>query len=241
MIGINEYFTKLTGFDPTIDQKRVLKSILNDDKILISAGRQSGKTITVSTATMYLAFEYNRPIRILLVSAQSSIVYWYMKGFFRQDSALERTLVSRSSQFIIPATGFSTIRKSEVFVRGISERSIRGVPADVVVIDEAALVPNESILSALGNLSGELAKFILLSTPTADKEAYFNDWLVNDKTFKIFHWSSEEVKWQTKLLMDTKREKYTPALWATDVLGRIPDDNELALSGKIFGDVIFSY
>lgn len=242
-----QYFTYLTGLVPTSDQVELLDAIIEWDRIEASAGRQSGKTIDVSVATMYLAYKYHIPLKILLLSAQENIVYWYMRSFFRgehRDELTEDLIGSRSAQNVVPLTGFQLNTGTNVFVTGVTERNVRGFPADVVIIDEACLVPNDIIMTALGNLSGPVSKFILLSTPIpnpdkgTDKEPKFMKWL-RDPEFKVFHWSSLGLPWHSQRLVDTKRKEFTPAKWAAEVLGRAPTEDEISLSGDIIGEVLF--
>jgi len=246
--AITDYFTYLTGFIPTPDQAGMLKSIIHYDRVEASAGRQSGKTLTASVATMYLAYEFDVPLRILMISPQDNQVYAYMRGFFRGEHREEFTkdlVGSKSVQNIVPLTGFQLGDGTQVKVCGVTERDIRGFPADVVIIDEAALVSNQSILTAMGNLSGEASKLILLSTPVHNPlintpgEPKFMKWL-RDPDYKVFHWSSADLPWHNKRLLDIKRKEFTPAHWASEVLGREPTDDEVSNSGDVIGEVIFT-
>jgi hypothetical protein len=246
--AISDYFNYLTGLTATPDQMEMLRAIIHYDRVEASAGRQSGKTLTVSVATMYLAYKYHDPLRILLISPQDNQVYGYMRGFFRgehHDELVEDLIGSKSVQNIVPLTGFSLGRGTQVKVCGVTERDIRGFPADVVIVDEAALVSNQSILTAMGNLSGEASKLILLSTPiynpliNTPNEPKFMKWL-RDPEYKVFHWSSADLPWHNKRLLDIKRKEFTPAHWASEVLGREPTEDEISNSGDIIGEVIFT-
>jgi hypothetical protein len=242
---LNDWFKYLTGFYPTKDQLELMTSIIVDDRILVSAGRQSGKTLTVSVAAMYLAFKFGYPLKILLLSPQDNAVYFYMRNFFRRhkDDLTENLVGSKSSQNIVPLGGFQLEGGTHVNVTGVTEKNIRGFPADVVIIDETYLVDNNNILTALGNLSGPVSKFILLSTPGPNEKSLFMKWLNKDpkiNEFHIFHWSSVGLPWHNKALFDTKKEELSPSQWASEVLGRAPTDDEVDQSKDVIGLVIFS-
>jgi len=237
---IVRYFRHLTGLEPTKDQKRLLKAAMKDPRILISAGRQSGKTIVVAVLVMWWMFESKlRPLRILLVSAQDNIVYYYVKRFFDAHPDMADDVIQKGRVYAVPQYGFSVLEGSELFVRGASERNIRGVPADIVIIDEACSVYDDSILTAMGNLSGTVSKFILLSTPHK-LESLFAKWLREPQvhSFSVYQWSTEGLSWHTEDLMAVKRVEYSAARYAIEVLGRLPTSKELAISGDLIGTVV---
>ncbi len=227
---IVKYFNKILGYTAYPDQENVLNAILKEDEILISAGRGCGKTLVVAAAVTYMAEELDEPTKILVVSAQDSWVLYYLRQIYQKNNDLNDGLVSRSNQFVIPATGYSNNKGSDVFVRGASERSLRGPHVDVLIIDECALVPNESILTAFSCLVGSAnPKVILLSTPTEEKEHLFNIWLTEDEPeYKILTWSSEDLPWNAELSKRTAKKHFSQALYASDVLGRPPTDKEIS-------------
>jgi hypothetical protein len=245
---ISNYFTYMTGLVATPDQLEMLVSIIEYDRIEASAGRQSGKTLTVAVAIMYLTYKYHVPLRLFLLSPQENQVYAYMRRFFRgqhREELTENLVGSRSVQNIVPLGGFALERGSSVSVSKTIESSIRGEPADIVLIDEAYLVSRENILTAMGCLSGATSKLILISTPgpkfnkKLKENSLFMEWL-DDPEFKIFHWSSLELPWHNKRLIDTKKKTLNPAEWASEVLGRAPTEDEIADSGNVIGEVIFT-
>ena len=245
---INQYFTYMTGLIATPDQLKLLVSIIEYDRIEVSAGRQSGKTITVAVAIMYLAYKYHIPIRLFLLSPQENQIYAYMRGFFRgphREELTENLVGSKSTQNIVPLGGFSLASGSAVAVAKTIEASIRGEPADIVIVDEAYLVAREMIMTALGCLSGPLSKMILVSTPgpkfnkKLKENSLFMEWLA-DPEFHIYHWSSLGLPWHNQRLIDMKKKNLKPAEWAAEVEGRAPTDDELANSGDVIGEVIFT-
>ena len=243
-----QYFTYLTGLTPTSDQIALLDAIIEYDRIEVSAGRQSGKTIDVAVAIMYLAYKYHIPIRLFLLSPQENQIYAYMRGFFRgphREELTENLVGSKSTQNIVPLGGFTLASGSAVSVAKTIEASIRGEPADIVIVDEAYLVAREMIMTALGCLSGPLSKMILISTPgplfnkKLKENSLFMEWL-SDPEFKVFHWSSLGLPWHNQRLIDTKKKTLRPAEWASEVLGRAPTEDEISLSGDVIGEVIFT-
>ncbi len=241
------YFTYLTGLVPTQDQIDLLEAIIEYDRIEASAGRQSGKTIDVAVAIMYFTYKFHIPLRIFLLSPQENQVYNYMRRFFRgphREELTENLVGSRSVQNIVPLGGFTLERGSSVTVSKTIESSLRGEPADIVIVDEAYQVSREMIMTAMGCLSGDISKMILISTPgppfnrKLKENSLFMEWL-KDEEFKIFHWSSLELPWHNKRLIATKKKNLSPAEWASEVLGRAPTEDEISNSGDVIGEVLF--
>lgn len=241
MRTIVKFFEDMTGLIPTEDQKNLLhKSVtikpqgrLTYNNILISAGFQSGKTLCSAVIVLWFLFEWaedpaNRPIKVILVSAQDSILYEHMRGIFHRhpellDLVSER---SKSGPDVITMKGFDTLKGSTVYVRKSTEKSVLGIPADIVVVDEASRVKEDIILYCIGRLTGDIAKLIMLSTPEPST-SYFVRKVVSvmkkekdGKNYRLFLWSAEKLSWHNKEQEKNKLDSYTKAQYASLVLGR---------------------
>jgi hypothetical protein len=229
MREICDFFRYTTGFEPTEYQKELLTAISNMEtkKIIISAGRQSGKTLCSAVAVLWYVFEYPTPLRILLVSAQENILYFHIREIFKNHGEFEPEITQQGTYSIVPLRGFETKRGAVVYVRGSTDRQVRGLPADIVLIDEAADVKDDIVLTAMGNLSGTISKFILLSTPHIPN-SLFVKWASDPDTakFELHQWSGEGLSWHNKDIEDTKKREYTKAKYAIEVLGRPPTKAE---------------
>ena len=223
------FFKKLTGLDPTPAQSRLLHAIADPKikKILVSAGRQTGKTLTCAVGGLSWVFEYNKPIKILLMSAQESVLYFHMREIFKNNSKLEESIIAKGTYSIIPLKGFETSMGDIVYVRGSTHKQVRGLPADIVIIDEACEIKDEIILTAMGNLSGPISKLIILSTSHV-LDSLFVKWACNPKLlgFEFFTWSAEDCPWHSKEWLATKKKAMSKAMYAVEVLGRPPTKSE---------------
>ena len=227
-MDIISYFKYLTGLDPTESQKAVLLDFANGDihKLLISAGRQSGKTLTTAVAILWFAFESGQKCRILLVSAQDNILYFHIREIFKTHLELEPQIVQSGTYSLVPLHGFELTNGNMVYVRGATDKQIRGLPADLVILDEAADIKSDIVLAALGNLSGTISKFVLLSTPHV-ANSLFVKWATEDpQSFKVHQWSAENLSWHNPVIEATKKAEMSPAKYAIEVLGRPPSAEE---------------
>ena len=196
MRPIIAFFRDMTGLEPTKEQADFLHKAINKKfpQQLISAGRQSGKSLCVAVVLMWYLFEFKTVIHIQIISAQRQYVYFHMVEVFKKHPELMKELTERSlmGKDVIPIEGFTLKKGSMLQLAQATLKSVMGFPADIIVIDEACQVPNDVIKYALGCLTGENAKFILLSTPDIDT-SLFVEWLNNPKSgFKIFTWSGDK-------------------------------------------------
>lgn len=230
-MNILKFFTKVTSLTPTEDQSKLLLDLANLDikQIIASAGRQTGKTLCCAVAVLWWVFERKDSIKILLISAQYSILYYHIKEIFKRCPEFESSIVAQGTYSIVPLRGFETKKGDIISVRGSTDKQVRGIPADIVIIDEACEIKDDIILTAMGNLSGPISKFILISTPHISK-SLFVKWASDPKEhgFKLHTWSSETCKWHSKLLLATKKKEFSQSKYAVEVLGRPPTKAERA-------------
>ena len=107
MKRILDFFREMTGLEPTDNQADLLhkavtikeQAHISYNNILITAGFQSGKTLCSAIIALWFLFEYGkevRPIKIILVSAQDSILYFHMREVFKKHPELVKELTEAS-------------------------------------------------------------------------------------------------------------------------------------------------
>jgi len=155
-----------------------------------------------------------------------------MREMFKRHPELVEKLSPRSklAADLVPIHGFELQEGSIVFIRGATERQIRGTPADIVVIDEACQIKNSIILSTIGRLTGKIAKFIILSTPDIATSIFVKWATEKNSGFKVFTWEAtiKECPWHNKDQEKLKKKEYTKEQYAALVLGRPPTKAERA-------------
>lgn len=220
-MDIIEFFKKRTGLVPTPQQEQFLLALTNLDikKLLASCGRQTGKSLCTAVAVLWWVFEYPDPIDILLMSTMDSYVYDHIENIFAKNSDLVVEVVVEGVSGLVPLRGFQTKKGSRVHVRGSTNKQIRGLGVNIVIIDEAAEIADEMITTALGNLHSPIEKFVMLSTP--HKNSIFTTIAINpDKYgFILFTWDAENVSWQSKTLIASKKAMMSPQEYKVEVLG----------------------
>jgi len=225
-LDILEFFERVTKLKPTPAQIELLLSLTDPEvtKIAISAGRQTGKSLTCSVAAIYLSLHNKEGI--ILASAQDNWIYSHIRDVFNNNPELKEYIVSEGVFSIVPLKGYETTSGSKVHVRGSTDKSLRGIPASIVFCDEAALLSDESISTALGNVSGKY-KFVLLSTAPRERKGLFYQIICDPQEygFRLFKWSAENCSWHSKNLLETKK-KMLGQWYKPEVLGEVLEETE---------------
>jgi hypothetical protein len=172
------------GIEPDPWQARLLRE--RPRRALLCCSRQSGKTLTTVLLALWVAL-YEAPALVLILSPslrQSGEVfrvcmslYGKLKGApeLAQESVLRCQFVNGSRVISLPG----------------AERTVRGYSkADLVIVDEAARVPDELLqavrpMMAVSKGGGRL---IMLSTPAGRRGVFFEAWTGGDEV-----WDRTEV------------------------------------------------
>ena len=225
-LDIIAFFQVVTKLKPTESQAELLIALIdpNVSKIAITAGRQTGKSLTCSVAAVYLTL--HSKVDIILCSAQDNWIYAHVRDIFNNNPELKEYIIAEGVFSIVPLKGFETTIGSKLHVRGNTDKSLRGIPATIVFCDEAALLSDETISTALGNLSGKY-KFILLSTAPRERKGLFYKIICDPEeySFRVFKWSAENCSWHPKDLLESKK-KMLGQWYKPEVQGEILEDQE---------------
>jgi hypothetical protein len=221
-LNIIDFFTAVTGLTPTQKQTEVLQGLENPKlmNILISAGRQTGKSLCCAVSAIHQTIQ--NKVQICLVSAKDNYVYQHITEIFSSNPELRQFVAWEGTANIVPKDGYSLKNGSKVLLLSSSEKGIRGASASVLYLDEGELMPNETLSTAFGNLSGQKIKLVILGTPSTHYSK-FNEILKNPKKFGFtaFNWSEIDCNWHTQEELDNKKKIMSEDEWKRDVLGEI--------------------
>jgi len=236
-------------FDPW--QTRVLE---HEGNATLRTGRQVGKSTVVSEKAKRFALE-NRGVRILVVAAslnQAGFLFEKIRGLFDKmddDMVSEkmnkfqekrgrfptprelREVRLKGSIYKEPPTKTKIVLKNDSIIHclavGRTGAYIRGLTIDLLIVDEAAFVPEpvwNSILPMVA-VSRETRGFgwiILLSTPYG-KGGYFYD-SHHDPDFLQIHVSSETCTRIDKKFLIREKSRMTKMEYAQEYLGEFVDE-----------------
>ena len=167
------------GFEADDWQADVLRNTAQ--RLMLLCCRQSGKSTVAAALALHTATTKPRALILLLSPSlrQSSELFKKITNVFRttatgvgvkQQSALQLELVNGSRIVALPA--------GEETVRGFS-----GV--DLLIIDEAARVPDELYYSVRPMLAVSGGKLVALSTPWGRKGWFYHEWSHSESWRKI--------------------------------------------------------
>jgi hypothetical protein len=188
---IVQFAEKITGVTLLDHQKNFLREFVSDHEknYIISAPRGSGKTwIAAIICSWYLTHMKNYSIVITSGSREqasrmmSYILYFFtgpLAGFIKQKNHLGRRQV------------YVAENNSRLTLIASSEQSRRGEHSNMLVIDEAEAIDDDTLLDYLGIPTLEPSRILIVSTI---------DWQTTFSVFKAFIKGSEEygfnyVKW----------------------------------------------
>ena len=161
---------QVTGFALDDWQTEVLRS--NTDRILLNCCRQSGKSTVAALLALHLALYYPESLSLLLSPSLRQ-----SQELFRKVSDLYGGLLEP-----VPAEAESALRielqnRSRIVSLPGKEATVRGYSGvDLLVIDEAARVPDDLYYTVRPMLAVSGGRLIALSTPYGKRGWWFTEW-----------------------------------------------------------------
>jgi hypothetical protein len=163
-------FLASAGITPDPWQAEVLTC--SDQQVLLNCSRQSGKTLVTAALAIYAALTQPSS-KVLIVSKAQRQAYSLLRAAHdiyrdsgrpiapQKEDLGELRLANRSVIYALPG----------------SSETIRGLSAlDLLVIDEAAFVPDELYLSVRPMLATRAGRIVVLSSPYGKRGWYWDAW-----------------------------------------------------------------
>lgn len=225
-----ELFIAATGDDPLPWQEGYLKE--TRDAVVLK-GRQVGASTSGSVIAIRRARYYPGSL-VAIVSPslkQSTEVKERAKdGLIR----LGEHLVKDSSSLI------ELRNRSRIMSLPGSPKSVRGWSADLLIIDEAAFLEEETFVAARATTAATGGRTIVQSTPMGPFGSFYELWQDPDPRWAKYRVRSDEVPTITKDFLDRERATMTPEKYTQEYeadftnpgLGLIDPDRLRELTGR---------
>lgn len=222
-------------------QKRKVKTILENRKVILMEGRQQGKTITSAACILwYTLFSDNKTVAILAnkATAAREVLNRYQGMYENLPIWLQQGIREWNKGSVELENG------SKVFTAATASSGIRGKSVNWLYIDEAAIIPNNVAEDFFTStyptiMAGETTKVLLSSTPLGynhfwkfwnDAEQGINDFInlfihYTEIPGRDEKWANEQrgvlgdVKFSQEVLCSFLGSSYT--LLDADTLGRM--------------------
>lgn len=155
------------GLEPDPWQERALLAAGNE--LYILASRQAGKSTVASALALHAAYAW--PERTILLIAPT----------LRQSSELAAKVRSLAAKLGLELAGESALRlelpnRSRVIALPGAQEGIRGYSAHLVVLDEAAWIPDELYQAARPMLAVTGGRLVAISTPYGMRGWFYRAW-----------------------------------------------------------------
>ena len=205
------------GFLPDRWQAELLRS--NDTSTLICAARQVGKSRTVS----FLALK-----TILTIPASTVVIVAPVES---QASELLRKVTEayHSVGDLIPVrreavTQLELANGSRVIALPGKERRMRSYTATLLLVDEAARVPDEVMHAASPTMAVSKGRFVGLSTAFAKSGWFYKQWIDEDDPCRRLSIKASECPRIPKEFLESERRKLGARWYGMEYENEFGDD-----------------
>lgn len=180
-----------------LDVRWYQREMINYDgpRKVYRCGRQIGKTVALAIEALWYAFthSYKNILIVCPYKSQVDVVWTQINKLVADSEILKESIVKvRSNPYYIEFANESAIRGFTAGTKaGQKAGSVRGQNGHLVIMDELDYMGDEAIntINALMH-SKEDTRFIVSSTPTGQRQAFY-DYCTNEKLgWKQFHFPS---------------------------------------------------
>jgi len=197
-------------------QEELLKT---EGDITVVSGRQCGKTVALSLLICEEATKKaNSYIEIgAYVIEQAEHVFWKVKDYMFANHPKE--IVGR------PTLHFMQLKNnSKIICKAVGDTGagMRGPTVTMLVLDEAAFIPDRAWIAIEPAISVSKGRTILASTGQCKKGFFYKSTL--NKKITQFHVSARDCPRHTKEFLDRKESELSPVAFAQEYLGEFLDD-----------------
>ena len=211
-------FGELAGRPLTTAQATSLR--LETRVTVIVAPRQSGKSRSLAVLALHRAFRA-AGFRVLIVSAGEEAAKRLLaevRSIATSSPLLRGSVVDETAGLITLSNG------SEIRSVPASERQIRGWTVDLLLIDEAALVPDDLILGAAFPTTAARpdARIVMASSATTATGAFFDHVALGrqgSEHVRAFAWALVDAPWISPSAIAAARESMAPTRFAAEYEG----------------------
>ncbi|MEM4704065.1 MAG: phage terminase large subunit [Candidatus Bathyarchaeia archaeon] len=206
----------LLNFEPFSYQQQMLAD--QSKRILACMGRQTGKTTTIAAKAIHYAFTHPKTTTLIVSPTlrQSMIMFDKILSFIT-NPILSKSITRKTR------TQIQLSNKSQIIALPCSEHMLRGYTAHLVICDEAAFMPENTITEIIfPMLSTTSGTAILLSTPWG-KNHFFYKAFTNPQ-YRTYTIKSEQNPLITKEFLEEMRQTMTAEAYKREYEAQFTED-----------------
>ena len=197
-----------------------------DDKskrIIACAGRQVGKSVITAARALWFALANPKTMTLIVSSTQrqSSLMFDKILGYV-ESSSLVKGSVKRSTRTMIR---FSNGSEMHALPCGRYGNSLRGYTAHLIIVDEAAFVPEEVITEVvMPMLSTTDGTAILISTPYDKSHVFYR--CFNSPRWSKYRFRTADNPLVKKEFLEEQREEAGELRFRQEYEAEFVDDED---------------
>lgn len=208
----------------------------------IVAPRQSGKSRSLAMLALWSAFRAPE-FRVLIVSAGEEASRRLLAEVRRVAAAsplLRGSIVDEQAGLVTLSNG------SEIRSVPASERQVRGWTVDLLLVDEAALVPDDLLLGAAIPTTAARpdARIVLASSALSASGAFFDHVALGEaggEHVRTYRWSLADAWWITPSAIAAARESMSELRFAAEYEGQFAGNADALFSRQILDRATADY
>ena len=209
----------LLEFSPYEYQKKFLRE--ESKRIVVCAGRQIGKSTMAASRAIWFAVTHRRTTTLIVSATLRQSMNLFQKILdFAERNSLVRNSITRKTH-----TELCFSNKSRIIALpcGPEGKSIRSYTAHLVIVDEAAFVPDQVISNVIfPMLSTTQGTVIMLSTPWDRAHTFYKAF--NSMQWARFHFPTSVNPLVTREFLEEQKELFGEVKFAMEYLAEFRDD-----------------
>jgi hypothetical protein len=200
---------RASGKPPDPWQERLLRE--RPRRGIMLCCRQAGKSLTAAAAALHEALYRPGSLILMIAPAQRQSAELLRKSRFLLNGLPDPPrIVSETS------IGIELINGSRILSLPATEETIRGYSAvSLIVIDEAARVPDELYYSLRPMLATSDGRLLALSTPNGQRGWFYEAWMSDQPWTRVSITASECARIPAEFL-EEERLTHSPAAYASE-------------------------
>ena len=200
-----------------------LKDVLaTKGNIALRSGRQVGKSTVVSIKAVEYAISHPNKLVMIVAAVERQAQLLFEKVLnYAVDNYKNKI---RQGKFKPTKSRLYLKNGSRIYSlpTGLTGYGIRGYTVDLLIVDEAAFVPDAVYDAIMPMMSITKGAVWLLSTPFGRQGYFYNSF--QDKSYKHFRISSEDCPRKDQAFLDRQKERMSKVSYAQEYLGEFIDE-----------------
>lgn len=218
------------GFEADEKQAQVLRS--GSKRLALNCSRQWGKSTIAALRSLHRAVFYPRSV-ILIVSFikdQSAELY-------RKIETFQSIMENRAPDLEHSKQSMTFMNKSRILILSGREQTVRGYSPDLVILDEAARIPDETYFSIRPSISVSNGALMIISTPRG-RRGFFHQEFISGREWERYEITGWECPRISDEFLKSEREKIGPSWFAQEY-----ECSFITAEGQLFnlGDIMASF